>query len=211
MPERRSSAARKARSSERVVFAANVSFPTAGTQSLFAQFVGGNANYVGSTSATVKVTVVATVGSTTTLTPSATSVTKGSVVTLTAAVASGGQPVTRGAVLFCNAVANNCEDGAVLGKAQLTAGGTAAIKLVLTVGFSLVKAVLAGTALIGSSSSTAQTITVTVTNPTTTTLSRNRQHRTVHSDVSDKQAELAGARGHDLSRRYVQREFTARR
>jgi len=154
-----------------VVFFANVSFPAAGTQSLSAQFVSSNANYTGSTSATVKVTVVATVGSITALTPSATSVTKGSVVTLTAAVTSGGQPITRGTVLFCNANSNFCEDGAVFGKAQLTAGGTAAIKIALPVGTNSVKAVFAGTALIAGSSSTAQTITVTDAYPTTISLS----------------------------------------
>ena len=50
-------------------------------------------------------------------------------ITLTATVTSGGNPVTSGLVLFCDANAVNCENNSALGLAQLTLGGQATLKL----------------------------------------------------------------------------------
>jgi hypothetical protein len=50
-------------------------------------------------------------------------------VTLTATVASGATAVTNGAVNFCDATATFCTDVHLLGTAQLTSAGTAAINL----------------------------------------------------------------------------------
>ena len=48
---------------------------------------------------------------------------------LTATVTSGGNPVTSGLVLFCDANAVNCENNSALGLVQVTMGGTATLKL----------------------------------------------------------------------------------
>ena len=57
------------------------------------------------------------------------SVAAGSPVNLTATVTLGGAAVHPGQVKFCNAAAPRCENGAVLGTAQLSASGTATIKI----------------------------------------------------------------------------------
>jgi hypothetical protein len=51
------------------------------------------------------------------------------VITVIAAVRSDGRPVSPGIVLFCDADAPFCQDNAILGKAQLKADGTAALRL----------------------------------------------------------------------------------
>ena len=58
-----------------------------------------------------------------------TTVAPGSVVTLTATVMAGGTPVTPGQVNFCDATAKFCTDIHLLGTAQLTANGTATLKI----------------------------------------------------------------------------------
>src|SRR5436309_2596776 len=50
-------------------------------------------------------------------------------ITVTASVRSGGAPVSPGSVLFCDADAPICQDGAILGRAQLRANGTAVLPL----------------------------------------------------------------------------------
>ena len=65
---------------------------------------------------------------TTTLAVSPASVTAGSPVTLTATVSSGGSPLTSGQVVFCNASAAYCDDGAVLGTVWVTTSGTATLR-----------------------------------------------------------------------------------
>src|SRR5882762_1362152 len=77
---------------------------------------------------------------TTTLTLSSSSVASGTPVTLTAAV-SNGSPVTAGTVTFCDATATFCTNGAVIGTAQLTLAGTAAIKIIPSIGNHSYKAV----------------------------------------------------------------------
>src|ERR1700722_326996 len=90
-----------------------------------------------------------------------TTVAQGSVVTLTATVMAGGTPVTPGQVNFCDATAKFCTDIHLLGTAQLTANGTATLKLRPGVGSHSYKAVLAEPAGLGPSSSTALSLTVT--------------------------------------------------
>src|SRR5271170_3477404 len=72
-----------------------------------------------------------------------TTVASGSVVTLTATVTAGGTPTTPGQVNFCDATAKYCTDLHLLGTAQLTANGTATLKLRPGVGSHRYKAVLA--------------------------------------------------------------------
>ena len=88
-------------------------------------------------------------------------VVSGSVVTLTATVMAGSTPVTPGQVNFCDATAKFCTDIHLLGMAQLTANGTATLKLRPGVGSHSYKAVLAEPAGLGPSASTASSLTVT--------------------------------------------------
>lgn len=77
----------------------------------------------------------------TSLTISSGEVTTGTAVTLTATVTANGSPLTRGQVKFCDASAARCTDSAIFGEAQLTAAGTATIRLTLGVGtYSIVAA-----------------------------------------------------------------------
>jgi trimeric autotransporter adhesin len=98
----------------------------------------------------------------------------GSVLTLTATVTAGTAPVTAGSVSFCDASATLCSDIHLIGTAQITAAGTAMLKLIPAIGTHTYKAVFAATpnasiAYSGSSSATS-TLTVTGTYPTTSTL-----------------------------------------
>ena len=80
-----------------------------------------------------------------TVAPQAVSVTPGSLITLTATVTAQGSPVQHGVVLFCEATATDCRDSALLGKAQLTANGTAILLLKLGAGNYAIKAMFQGT------------------------------------------------------------------
>jgi FG-GAP-like repeat/Bacterial Ig-like domain (group 3) len=75
----------------------------------------------------------------------AASVLSGTVVTLTATVKSKAQAVTVGQISFCEADAKTCTDIHLLGRAQLTAAGTAVMKFVPGIGKHSYKAVFAGT------------------------------------------------------------------
>jgi hypothetical protein len=102
----------------------------------------------------------------------ATSVASGSVVTLTASVLAGTTKVTTGQVNFCDASATYCTDIYLLGTAQLTSAGTAALKLRPGIGSHSYKAVFAGTNIYGGSASGAGALTVTgVIGPLTTATS----------------------------------------
>ncbi len=107
------------------------------------------------------ITVVNAASTTTTLAvaPSAT-IAAGTAVTLTATV-SNPAAVAVGQVTFCDASAATCTGPAILGSAQLTAGGTAAIKLTLGVGAHRIKAVFRRSAANLGSSSAILTVTVT--------------------------------------------------
>lgn len=83
-----------------------------------------------------------------------TSVPTGSIVTLTATVAAGPLPVTTGQVNFCDASVNNCTDVHLLGTAQVTSAGTAALMIRPGIGTHSYKAVFSpNNGYIGSSSS----------------------------------------------------------
>ena len=90
-----------------------------------------------------------------------TTVAQGSVVTLTATVIAGSTQVTPGQVNFCDAMAKFCTDIHLLGTAQLTANGTATLKLRPGVGSHNYTAVLAEPAALGPSASTVSSLTVT--------------------------------------------------
>jgi hypothetical protein len=84
------------------------------------------------------------------------------VITVTAAVRSGGRPVSPGIVLFCDADAAFCQDGAILRKAQLRADGTAVLRLspATVAHHRNLKAVFAGTTSYSSSTSSVVPLTI---------------------------------------------------
>ena len=90
-----------------------------------------------------------------------TTVASGTVVTLTATVTVDSVPVTLGTVNFCDASAKYCTDIHIVGTAQLTAAGTAAMKFRPGVGSHNYKAVFAGTT--SNAASTSRTAALTVT------------------------------------------------
>jgi trimeric autotransporter adhesin len=94
----------------------------------------------------------------------------GTVVTLTATVTSSGTAVKPGQINFCDATAPQCTDIHLLGTAQLTTAGTAAMKFVPGTGSHLYRAVFLGTTSKPASSSAASPLAVTASYPTTTTL-----------------------------------------
>jgi hypothetical protein len=102
-----------------------------------------------------------------------TAVVAGTVVTLTAAVNTGSATLTTGQVRFCDASATYCEDGHLLGTAQLTSAGTAVLKFIPGMGSYSYKAVFAGTQSNAGSSSSTAALTVTATNATTTTIAQS--------------------------------------
>ena len=136
------------------------SFSAAGIYNLLVKY-NGSANFAASSSAVVPVYVDPATA--TALSVSSNSVASGLPVTLTAAVTTGGKPVTQGLVTFL-------ENSAALATANLTAGGTAAVKLVLGIGTHSIMAVFAGTSGEQGSSSSAQTVTITGLYSTTTAL-----------------------------------------
>jgi sugar lactone lactonase YvrE len=89
------------------------------------------------------------------------SVASGTVVTLTAKVTTGATPVTPGLVNFCDATAAYCEDIHIVGTAQLTSAGTAAIKFRPGIGSHSYKAVFVGTNTYATSASGASALAVT--------------------------------------------------
>ena len=102
-----------------------------------------------------------------------TSVASGSVLTLTATVQSSGTAMTIGTVNFCDATATYCTDIHLLGTAQLTSAGTAAIKLRPGIGSHSYKAVFVGTTSKAASISGTATVAVTGLYPTTTTIAQS--------------------------------------
>jgi len=96
----------------------------------------------------------------------------GNAVQLTATVTAGGAAVAPGQVNFCDATVNYCTDTHLFGMAQLTAAGTASIKLIPAVGPHSYKVVFLGTKTDAASSSSVSSLAVTppVLYPTTTAL-----------------------------------------
>ena len=90
-----------------------------------------------------------------------TTVKSGTVVTLTATVTAGTTTLKTGQVNFCDALAKYCTDINILGSAQLTSAGTAAMKFRPGIGSRSYKAVFLGTNTYSGSSSSASALTVT--------------------------------------------------
>ena len=84
----------------------------------------------------------------------------GATITLTGTVLHGSTPLSPGVVNFCDANASQCTGEGIFGSAQLTAGGTASINLILAAGTYSIKAVFTGTSGYQSSESGVQVITV---------------------------------------------------
>ena len=97
---------------------------------------------------------------TTTLSLSSAQVTAGTAVTLTATVTAGGSPMARGRVVFCDANAARCADSAIFGQAQLTAAGTATIRLTLGAGTYSIVAAFQPLSFVLTSASAPQALTV---------------------------------------------------
>jgi len=91
---------------------------------------------------------------------SVSSVDAGAAVTLTATVETGGKAVALGKVNFCDAAAKRCSDIHLLGTAQLSGAGKAALKFVPRSGSHSYKAEFVGTVGAAASSSTAQPLLV---------------------------------------------------
>jgi hypothetical protein len=87
-----------------------------------------------------------------------------------ATVSSGGNPVSPGQVLFCNADAIYCEDLNILGQAQLAKDGSATIHLVLPIGLHRIRAEFRGTNAYATSTSSSQSLTVSGAYSTATTI-----------------------------------------
>ncbi|MGD0941751.1 MAG: protease pro-enzyme activation domain-containing protein, partial [Terracidiphilus sp.] len=98
------------------------------------------------------------------------SVASGAVVTLKATVVAGTTPVSPGQVIFCEASAAYCTDIHLLGTAQLTSSGTAAIKIIPAIGTHTYRAVFAGTTSYVASASGSSALDVTGTHTTTTAI-----------------------------------------
>jgi sugar lactone lactonase YvrE len=106
----------------------------------------------------------------------ATNVTYGSTVTLLASVSTSMGAVPIGQVKFCDASAKYCTDIHILGTAQLTSTGTAALKIRPGLGSHSYKAVFLGTKTSATSSSSTSPLKVTgtpVANATATTITRS--------------------------------------
>lgn len=147
-----------AKSLKNFLFALSVVLPTVTVSSLpaFAQ------------TATVTTLAVTSAGS------AVTTVTSPAVVTLTANVTTGGAPVTHGTVNFCYTLQTACSGAGMIGAAQLTPSGTAAISFRPAVGTHSYTAVFLGNTSVQASSSAASSLTVTAgvasVEPTTTTV-----------------------------------------
>jgi trimeric autotransporter adhesin len=99
-----------------------------------------------------------------------TTVTSGALVTLTATVTAGSTAVAPGQINFCDATAKYCTDIHLLGTAQLTSAGTAALNLRPGIGSHSYRAVFVGTKANAASTSTAAALTVTGVYPTISTM-----------------------------------------
>jgi hypothetical protein len=146
-----------------------------GAHSITASY-GGDTNYSAITSTALTETVIPSTGTALAVTLAGSPVTTvawGNAVTLTASVQAGGVPVTAGTVDFCDATAPHCTDIHLLGAAQLTSAGTAAIKFVPGIGSHSYKAIFAGTSVFGSSASSAAALSVTGLYPTSTIIAQS--------------------------------------
>ena len=114
----------------------------------------------------------------------ASSIPPGGLVTLTATVNSGGVPLARGQVAFCDAAAPYCVDFNMLGMAQITSSGTAILRLHPALGSHSYKAVFLGTTSYGTSASQTASLSVSGQSATTTTLVSDPNSGTLLATVS---------------------------
>ena len=121
-----------------------------------AVLAGGGSAALAQAKAATSTTLVVSSGS-----GAVTQIAAGGVVTLTATVKAGTAAVAPGQVNFCDASAKYCTDVHVLGTAQLTSAGTAAMRFRPGIGSHSYKAVFAGTNTAAGSASGAATLTVT--------------------------------------------------
>jgi parallel beta-helix repeat protein len=133
-----------------------------GTHNIVASFAGSGTQSASQAAVTQTVNPVT---STTNLAVTAggvavSSVNAQTVVTLTATVTLSGLPVTTGQVKFCESSVTRCTDIHLLGVAQITAAGTATIKLVPGPGSHTYEAVFLGTGSVPGSTSAPETLTV---------------------------------------------------
>ena len=142
----------------------------AGQHTLSASYAG-DANFYGSNSPSVMLDVT-TQATTTTLTIApASTVALGSAVTLSASVKNGSVSVINGVVRFCDTAVNTyCEDGAIIGTAQITSAGNASLHWIPSAGVHSVQAFFGLQSKLANSGSSATTLTVTGVNPTTPTI-----------------------------------------
>jgi hypothetical protein len=118
-------------------------------------------------------TPAATPSSTTTvlaIAPEDYTVPAGTLLSFKATVSSGGNLVSPGQVLFCNANALYCADLNLLGQAQLTKDGSASIHIILPIGQYNVRAEFRGTNAYAASTSSSQSLTVSGAYSTTTAI-----------------------------------------
>ena len=101
-----------------------------------------------------------------------------------------------------------CEDSAIVGKAQLTAG-TAKLKFIPGIGTHKYTAIFTGTAAAAASTSTAQTLTVTGLYPTTTAIAAtgNPSGYELTATVVGYANQSAGTRWHCVFSRHKQRQL----
>ncbi len=141
--------------------------------SLFALFVVLPIVTVLSIPASAQTATVTTLAVTSAGSP-VTTVTSPAAVTLTANVTTGGAPVTHGTVNFCYSKQTACSGAGMVGAAQLTASGTAAISIHPAIGAHSYTAVFLGNTSSQAGTSTASSLTVTagtpVAEPTVTTI-----------------------------------------
>ncbi len=104
---------------------------------------------------------------------SITTVAAGTPVILTAAVSAGSTALTQGQMSFCDATATSCAGIHLLGSAQLTSAGTAALTFIPGMGTHSYKAVFAGTNTNATSSSADSNLTVTASETTMTTIAQS--------------------------------------
>jgi hypothetical protein len=104
---------------------------------------------------------------------SITTVDWGSTVTLTATVTSSGTAVTTGQVRFCEVAVTKCTDLQVIGTAQLTGAGSAAMKFIPGIGNHIYRAFFVATNSVAASSSQMASLAVTGKYPTVSTISQS--------------------------------------
>ena len=105
-----------------------------------------------------------------------------------------------GQVVFCDATAAHCDGAAVFGTAQVTASGTAELKLILGVGTYSIKAVFHGFNANPTSASAAQAVTVTADSNyvSSTAIAATGSAGKLHADRDGDVVRTSDSDGHGL-------------